>query len=1023
MTIIGRMQKTLLLSAAFCLSSAAAASGEKLPEPFLDFDFSHAAGLQKTADRTGRSVCVSASGPFVVQDGGLRIAEGARFYIPGDKLPDMTEHFTATVWLSKNYFADISAVLFRGVHSEPLQFMTTISMLAPEFRYKNVHGQSFYKGAVLQGNFRSTTYQYNSGTRIVSPTGPALRQACWTHVAWVFDRGAADIYINGRLTVSHRPEHSEKLIPCTLPMWLGAERVPKLDLNYATGNLLLNDLHIYREALTASEVEQDYQLKRTAYPEKSLLKPGEVKYPDCNAYLEHLMPGIDPDFRKKLPMTAEFEKNLPKPLPPGHGNTVSKVAPDRNGVPGLFINNREYYPFLFFPWLVRDNRYRFSDAVPAWRDFAAAGLELFGTGYIPPLFWNGPGKYSFAQLDEVVRRAAEAHPAGRLQVYLYIRPHGWFFSEHRRELELYYPSLSSKGQLSPFYLAAPFGSKIWLEIAPELICDTVRHMESQDYADRIYAYQLGCGDAGEWYWSGSFTGGVPGYSEATRSSFSEYLKRLYRTDKALQEAWNDRNVTFANVRVPSPEFRLASEHGDFRDPVTARPVLDFRRYMNDITFANLEAACRAAKRGCGGKKIVSIYHGYPLLYAGWRNTMHWGGLGIFGRVLGLDCADGIATPLNYEFRRGGDSGANINAFNGSARLHGKLLWHENDLRTHLHPVIEFGRTADMRETIEVMRRGFGWSLVQDAGFWYCILTANYTFHHPDIMNEVRRIAGLSREAMLHDRRPNAEAALVFDEESTLYTSAPRNDAVRGFTWGMYGSALRAGAPFDVYLLDDIGNPKMPDYKIYVFMNSYYMTAERREKILAKLHRNHAVAVWCHAPGLLSERGFDPEAMTKLTGFRFVREDSRLCTSLKLAGGMPFTRRAAVQKKFSVQPWFHCVPEKGVGVAGTLAGRPALAVKKMPDFTSVYLGAPPDWTLLAGLYELAGVHLYSASGDVFAANSGYIMLHTSTAGDKTLFLPRPAKVTEIFSGRQFGPVSRTVTDCGVPAGTTRIYRLE
>ena len=68
-----------------------------------------------------------------------------------------------------------------------------------------------------------------------------------------------------------------------------------------------------------------------------------------------------------------------------------------------------------------------------------------------------------------------------------------------------------------------------------------------------------------------------------------------------------------------------------------------------------------------------------------------------------------------------------------------------------------------------------------------------------------------------------------------------------------------GAPVDQYYHNDMANPDMPAYKMYIFMNVWLATEAERKAIRDKLRRDGAVAVWLYAPGFI-----DPEADKKLS---------------------------------------------------------------------------------------------------------------------------------------------------------------
>ncbi len=1002
------MRKILILWAvAICFSLAAADSGLA-----FHFDFCNAAGKSEVTDLTGKVHCVSENKLFVIQEKALRLADGVKIRIADKELPRLTERFTFNIWLNKCFFGFDMPVLFKGMHPYPVQFLFSLFRLSPNFKYKTHPDQRGWKGVYCLGNFRSEA-QY--APHVIKLSSSEITAGVWVMATVTYDRGTVTIYLNGKPVVRSVSSTPEKLPDTTAPLYLGAELVPETSLNYQSADMLVNDFRLYSRALTESEVAAIYRSEQNKYPTKNLFPPNAVRYPVCNEYLTSLIRDADPEFKTELKRTVAWRKKGEKPLPAGKGHTSASVRPSHGQI-GLFINGREYFPFRFFPTILRDGRYHMKSAEAAIRDFAAAGTELGGGG--PGIIcWEGRGKYDFEQVDKLIRRLCAAGPQQQIQIVLFIRPHGFFFNKHDAELERYYPRPASGGKLRSYYIAAPFGSQVWLECSNELLRDLICHMESQEYADRIFGYHFLCGDAGEWYWSGSFTGGIPGYSEVTRKSFQEFLRRRYKTDSALQKAWKNSKVTLANAAVPTPEDRLGREHFLFRDYSIRCNVSDFRDYMEEKTLLNLTENCRTIKESCGKRKIVTIYNGYSMLYAGLQNTAQYGALNIYGKVLRLPWVDCFATPLDYTARRGGEEGANINAFNGSTRLHGKMLWHEDDLRTHFHHLQEFGRTDSMRETIEVMRRCFGYAQTMGAGYWYCPVTRNYIFHNETIMDEVAAENRLGKKLLTADRSPVAEAALVFDEQSEKYTAAPCDRFLHHHNWGVYTRMHRMGAPFDGYLFSDL--EQIPDYKLYIFTNLYFADAKTLARV-QQFRKNHpkAVIVWNYAPGYLSERGFDEKNMEKLTGFRLKAVPENAKGTLKITDtGSPVTAEAGKQFELPVGPWFYCT-DSNAKVLGTFQGKPALVQKGRNLWTLM----PLTREMLTGLCDLAGIHVYSRSGDVLTANKSTIMLHTSTAGNKKISLPGRFKIEELFSGKKF-PEGNSFNDSALPSGTTRVYRIE
>lgn len=1015
-----------LMLAAMFSPVQAETSDDKL---ICHFDFKNAQDKKEITDTTGKQKCISKTCNFVVQDEALRIDSGASICIPADKFPSIEKEFSISFWVVKGYFGDIAPLFFKGIHPEPIQFLISISGESPEFCYKNVLSQSFWKGIVTSGTVHGGSFTYSGPTSLIKGTKAQVRSGFWTHLTYVFDNGNIKIYNNGVLTIEHKSLKPEFLKNNGFPIYLGAERIPGEDINYRTANILINDIRMYNKSLSDQEAGVLYESEKVKYSKNSylasnafLLAKDIYSLPPCNTYLSAMFKDYDPDFKKKLKIVEKYEQNIPADPYISSKITSSKVAVI-NGQTGLFINDKQEYPILANPFLCQDNKFILDGMKNYVRDFAAADVNLVSTGFISPIptFWLDDGKYNWDVFDSVFETAIKANPQAQIMANIFLRPPTWFFQKYPDEMEKYY---ATEKDLKTFLIAAPFSSEKWLEVAKKMLSDSIKHIEESKYSNHVYAYMLSCGDAGEWYWAGSFTGGMPGYSKATKESFQKWLKNKYKNDiTLLQAAWNNNTVTFETAEVPSPKFRSETEFFLFRDRKKAGQVFDFREYMNNITLHNIIESCKTIKEASAFKKAVYIYYGYPLLYAGGKgSTLYKGGLQNLSAVMESPYIDCIATPLDYVKRRGGETGLNINPFYASAKLHKKMIWQENDLRSHFHTKLEFGRTANLQETITVIQRGFGMSLVNGAGFWLMPFD-NAWYHQENIMENVANIKKAADDSLkVKDKSSVSQVAIIFDEKSPDFTGIVKNNTfIDGHCWDTYQEASRAGAPFDMYLLKDISNSRMPDYKLYIFMNTYYTDKATKDAINAKVRKNNAVTVWCYAPGYITDSGFDVKTMQELTGIEIAEEKEQKTLALEVTDkNNPITKYIKKTNQYTFGPVFN-VTDKNVKVLGTAEGKPVFVIKDFQSWKSVYTLMPLNKEMLKGLMEYAGVHVYSRSNDVLLSNKSYIMLHTSTEGDKTITLPGKYNVKEILTGKEIGKGVSEFTE-KLPAQSTRIYYL-
>lgn len=974
------------------------------------FDFKDAAGKKEYRDKTGKFKAVVKDGAFAVQSGALRTAIGAQISVPDTRKPRPVKKLTVMSWILKKSTPDHTPILAKGEHPYSLQFAFSIGWRYPGFYYKNLPRQNFYKGIYYLGSFGSGTHYPDNkwikpGTHLIECSGH------WRHVAAVFDNGVVRIYIDGRLSIERTAEKGNVLSANGHPFYIAAQRVKGENANLITADMLLNDLRLYEEALSEAEIKKIIASETAKYPKGNLIPKGETHLnalPDCWAYLP---PEYDVDMVRMLPVTLAFEKSRPKADDFSKGIKAERKTV--NGLPALFINGKLQTPVQAVPNLrhQRTHKFLFHKYNVGIRNFAAAGIDLLSVSASPAYFWKGEKKYDWKTLDDIFARAIKANPNCKIMVYATPIPPAWFCKKYPQELEKSYFGANLRVQVS----AGPLGSDIWLKAQTQMLHDLVTHLEKSPAGKHIYGYLIGGGQSAEWYWPASVYGGIPGFSEGTRKSFRNYLKARYKTDAALQKAWNDRKVTLAAADVPSAAERKRADFGVFHDVRKAAKVIDFRRYQTYQTLRHIKSSTETVKKACGNRKLTVIYSGYDLPVTAGK-LFHAGLCGTWD-IMQMPSVDMICTPIDYSSRRRGQTGLRVNAFDGSARLAGKILWQEDDPRTHLCLYLDGSRSGDLAETIEAQRRSASQAITRGTAVWW-LLFDNAWFHQQQIITALQKNVQLTRDAVKKDRRPTAQAALIFDEESHFYLTDSRNPLLYNHTWGAYQSAVTSGIMFDYYYQNDMLKKDMPDYKLYVFLTPFSMSKEKRAMIQAKLAKSGAVAVWCYAPGFFDGSSASVENMKKLTGFNFkmVRSKAKVNAPAARVPGFGFIPGAS----FPVDPQFY-VTDKSL--ISTKDGG-VFAAKSMGKWRSVYSLMPLTRYHLRAICDYAGVHRYSNTDDELFANTSYVMLHTTRGGDKTISLPKGKyNVTELYTGKKLGTGVSRFTDPKVPAGTTRLYLLE
>ena len=254
--------------------------------------------------------------------------------------------------------------------------------------------------------------------------------------------------------------------------------------------------------------------------------------------------------------------------------------------------------------------------------------------------------------------------------------------------------------------------------------------------------------------------------------------------------------------------------------------------------------------------------------------------------------------------------------------------------------------------------------------------------------------------------------------------------------------------YDQYYHNDMANPDMPSYKMYVFVNTLILTKEEREVILAKLRREHAVAVWLYAPGFadpLADKKMSTDHIRDLTGFEMAMIDDNYSPMFRWNGeehpisagldrrvpqGIMDERRLnglgpanAGNTDAYLYPLFYPDDPDATTLASFLdSGHPAVSVKDGGGFTSVYYGGKTiSHETLRAAAAYAGANIYCDSGDVCYVGRNYITFHASSSGKKTLHLPVPCEVREVYEDKCYG---EGVTEFSFDTyfGETKMFRI-
>ncbi len=627
--------------------------------------------------------------------------------------------------------------------------------------------------------------------------------------------------------------------------------------------------------------------------------------------------------------------------------------------------------------------------------------------------WTSREDWDYSQLDARVDRVLEAQPGARVVLRVFISAPEWWKAENKRETMLYghgrhaidVPGVDGKLEY-PSY-----SSDKWREDARDAVTRFVTHVQAAPYADSVVAYWLADGEEGRWTCWGAAEGYFADYSRPQRRVFGAWLREKYGNDiRRLRAAWqhvvnpipgmgaDDEEpiavFTWDDVRVPSQPERERHLSQSLLDPAFAPKVIDYNHFHAQQIATYITDLAATAKQACAGEKLVGLSYGHIIDHAAGKSTLQNGGHIDFARVLASGDINFIAAPS-----ASAEAGGVWSSVRHSVASHGKI-WVDEELR---------GPTELIASARAAIDGGARWSAGRTRS----------------------GLADLAKRAAGWDRTSVADIAVIIDHYSLSYL-ADGSALSKPLLHDQFKALSEIGAPYDVWMLDDLIAGRVPQYALYVMVNGFYFDTPAREAVLKHVARDDSTVLWIFAPGAI-EATLSGSAALKLTGqpIGFVTREAPLRVrvtdhSHPLIDGVPKGLEYGTTEKAG--PVFYSLPNR-VGILGAIAVPvladkkpaewPGLTVREFDYWTSVYSAAPNvPAEILRGIARHAAAHLFADAGDTIHANASAIPVTANTSGEKSIRLRAAADVRDAMTGETLAEAAETIT-LSMRAGETRV----
>lgn len=741
-------------------------------------------------------------------------------------------------------------------------------------------------------------------------------------------------------------------------------------------------------------------------------------------------------------------------------NTCYTIAPYR-GKPTLFIDGVPS-PCVMFN---QTHDVSFAGSEEIHRKFAASGYDWYMLttrggaegDYYTTDFWLDQDVF-----PEVTGAVAVANSLNRqAEMTLKYAPEARFWvrfnaTPPRRWRERYPDHLLLNTLGQQFEDPSP-ASAVFLEQQDRFIENLVRYCERMPWGENVAGYV--CYPMGEGTTQLSVYGFLFDYSPVMQAGFKDYLRRRYRTDAALQAAWQRADVTLATAAVPDEadfKQRGKTDYTQFKpfditieriahrlhwpEPEETAAERDYCLYMRELTATSFSAMTAVIKR-VAPNKLAGI-DAFKQTMLGWPQHGLWAGdfqsissvmhvvSGAFGMAELLDDPnlDVVATPHDYT-KRGMGFGYEGEGIGDAVVAHGKLMLMEEDARTFSQPDLwRWDALKDMDEVRAGLWRNLGVCLTRGYNT-YPMDVCGPSFFMDDGIQAVMAARREVQEASLHwQRREVPSLVMVVDDWSVLDEDFTNNyQELAILNQRLYGLS-RCGVPFRLHLLEDLARDDFPTcHKVFYFPNLFRVTPERLALLREKVFRAGNVAIFGPASGLTDGATISATSAMALTGIPLELQRKEMFRRVTVNRfDHPLTRRLATCVDYGdslvygplLIPQAHpevtvlgsmrwpgamegaglVVREFGRGAAGN--GTPG--ARGAGDYAAIFSAAVPlPAALLRECARFSGTHVYGEADDLIFADACTLTVHAVYPGPRTIALPHPSTVWNLISREKVG----------------------
>lgn len=674
-----------------------------------------------------------------------------------------------------------------------------------------------------------------------------------------------------------------------------------------------------------------------------------------------------------------------------------------------------------FILISREENAWLENRLPFFNRCSEAGIHnIWFQWRVPVEEWNENGvKQYLDKLDNYVNEILKNNPERKIffQVLTTVRSGTNWTRKYPRQLEIWPPQMTEGDRVSSF-------SETYLKSMERSISIFGKHVVESSYANSVSGMVI-CGGGGEWF-------SYYDFSEHALKAYKTHLSEKHGDIQSLNRSWKSNYTAFEDIKFPSWAEVSGEKESGFYDPETERKMIDYFEFHHNGLARIVSFFAKTLKEATNSKYPVGMWGKGLSPVASYNNFFRRGKDRNPSAELQDDSSiDLFAFPYSYESRHAG--GLFFSQYL-SPILRGKRQICEDDTRTPQTNSIEsfktwekwgdnFGQAKTNKAAAEILKRNFAGMITAGGygGISFYSMGKGLWFDVPEIISTFRTIAECAKEAK---GEPDSGIAVVYSRETRNYQSCNSYNFSNQSRCAL--EIARVGAPVSFCEIRDMIRNNFPfdKYKMYIFVDCFYLTSEQREVINARIKNKNKIVLWFYASGYITQNALSKDALSEITGIKIDTFGKKLYLEnetdmLLTASGhwltkhLPPCMRIVEPRPMAPVFWADDASAEMIGEGLNTDShltfrKPLLAVKKYPGWTSIWCGISylPS-VMIRNIAEKAGVHIYTDSGDQVFAGAGFIGIHAAYDGTRKIKLPCNMTLFDPFSQKIIVQNSDTV----------------